>query len=293
MLIQTFEHGYKVVSHVSTNDAGRIYICKDVSGDKEYTILRLEDKTIVSELMIYLTTRIRRDIFTDYIEHFVFEDDFCIVLKYYRGVSLGEKLKSEHCSLSERLKLGTKILEKMVLFDMPSYFQKNCLTEERIMVQPSLDIAFNYLPSDIGNFATADDRAVLKSVIAILKKLFADELSKESAPPISQFLAVLHNEKLFDNVELYKQYTQMCQEVEGLPKDEVEKPKSKLFLLWERVKKQFKRLKKIFIAVLLVLTFAYLLWTIDKAINPTVNKARHFDFIGSVRILENQGSGGR
>jgi hypothetical protein len=293
LLIQTFEHGYKVISHVLTNDVGKIYICKDVSEDQEYTILRLSDKAIVPELMIYLTTRIQKHIFADYIEHFVFEDDFCIVLKYYRGISFFEKLKNERCSLKERLELGSKIFEKIVLLDMPLYFQKNCLMGELIVVRPSLDIDFNYLPSDIRDFAAADDEAVLKSVIVIFNKLFADELSKQSAPPINQFYTDLQNEKHFDNIELYKRYIQMCRKVESIPKEEVQKPKSKLFLLWERLKKQLKVLKKILIAILLVLAVVYLIWTIREAINPTVKEGKHFEYIGSEKILENQDSGGQ
>lgn len=288
MFIQTFERGYKAISHVLTNDAGEIYICKDVSTDQECTILRLKDRAVVPELMIYLTKRIQNKIFADYIEHFVFEDDFYIVLKYYRGISLSEKLKSEYCSLSERLKLGSKIFEKMVLLDMPSYFQKNCLAEERIIVKPSLDISFNYLLSDIRDFAAADDEAVLKALVAVIKRLFADEFVKQSVPPISQFCFALQNEQRFDNIELYKQYVQMCREVESIPEEEVQKPKSKLFLLWERVKELSKVLKKILVAVLLILAFAYLIYTIDRVINPTAKTEKHFESIGNVEIHENQ-----
>ena len=288
MFIQTFERGYKVISHVLTNDVGEIYICKDVATDQECTIFCIKDRVIVPELMIYLTKRIQNKIFADYIEHFVFEDDFYIVLKYYRGVTLSEKLNIEYCSLSERLKLGTKILEKMVLLDMPSYFQKNCLTEGHIIVKPSLDISFNYMPSDIRDFALVDDEAVIKALIAIFRKLFADELSKQSAPPINQFCSALQNEQHLDNNELYKQYIQMCREVESIPAEEVQKPKSKWFLLWERVKKLLKTLKKVLMVVLLILAVVYLIYSIDGVLNPNAKKEKHFEYIGNVKIHENQ-----
>jgi hypothetical protein len=286
LLIQTFERAYKVISHVLTTDAGEIYICRDVSEDREYTVLRLKDRDIVPGLIQYLTTRINNRTFDDYIEHFVFEDDFYLVLQYYRGVSLSEKLNSEHSSLKERLKLGAKILEKMVLLNMPSYFQKNCLTEKLIIVKPSLDISFNYLPSDIRDFAAADDRAVLQAFTGIFEKLFADELAKQSLPPLNQFYSSLQIERQLDYIELFRQYTQMCREAESFPEEEIQKPKSRWFLLWERVKKLLLGLKKLLMAVLIILAVGYLIYTIDKAVNPTVKLQKHFDYIGTVKIQE-------
>lgn len=284
LLIQTFERGYKVISHVLTTDAGEIYICRDVSEDGEYTVLRLKDRAIVPGLMQYLTTKISSGIFNDYIEHFVFEDDFYIVLKYYRGVSLTEKLNREHCSLGERLKLGAKILEKIVLLNMPPYFQKNCLTEERIIVKPSLDISFNYLLSDIREFAAADDKAVLKVFIDIFNKLFAEELARQSVPPLNQFSVFLQTEEQFDSIEIFRQYAEMCREVESLPEEEIQKPKSRWFLLWERVKKLLTVLRKFLAAALLILAICYLIYTIGNAINPKVELQKHFDYIGNVKI---------
>lgn len=285
MLIQTFEREYKVISHVLANDVGYIYIGKDVSADQEYTILRLKDRSVVPELMVYLTTNIQPRIFTDYIEHFVFEEDFYIVLKYYRGVTLSEKLKNEYCSLNERLKIGAKILERIVLLDMPSYFLSNCLIEDRIVVKPSLDVYFNYVPSDISSFAAADDTAVLKAVTVLINKLFADELAKQSVPPINEFCLVLQNEQFFDSIELYKLYMQMYREAQLISEEEVQKPKSKWFLLWERVKKLIKILKKLLAALLLILAIVYLIQTIDRAIHPVIKNEKHFEYIGTVRIL--------
>ncbi len=288
MLIQTYEHEYKIISHLLNNDLGDIYICRDIAIDLEYTILRIKDRVIVPGLMVYLNTNMRKEIFADYIEHFVFEDDLCIVLKYYRGGSLSEKLNSEHCSLNERMKIGKKILDRIVFLDMPLYFLKNCLTGERIIVRPNLDIFFNYVLSDIRDFAAVDDQAVLKAFAAIFKMLFADELSKQSAPPISQFYSALHKEQYFNNIELYKQYTKMCREVELIPEEELGKPKSKWFLLWERVKRQFVVLKKILAAALFILAVVYLACTVKEFIDPTLTRVNHFEFIGTLEIEEIQ-----
>ncbi len=288
MLIQTYEHGYKVVSHVLTNDLGDIYICRDIATDLEYTILRIKDRVIVPGLMVYLNTNIQKETFVDYIEHFVFEDDLCLVLKYYRGISLSEKLNNERCSLNERMKMGQKILDRIVFLDMPLYFLENCLTGERIIVKPNLDIFFNYVPSDIRDLAAVDDQAVLKAFTAIFKMLFADELSKQAAPPINQFYSALHKEQYFGSIELYKQYTQMCREVELIPEEELNKPKSKWFLLWERVKRLFKVLKKVLAVALMILGIVYLASTIKESIDPTINHVNHFEFIGTLEIEQVQ-----
>lgn len=284
MLIQTFERGYKVISHVLTFDIGEIYICRDIAADREYTLVCIKDRAVVPALMEYLTAMVNPRIFNDYIEHFVFDDNFFIVLRYYRGVTLHEKLKGEYCSLRERLQIGAKMLERMLLLDMPEYFQKNCLTESNIIVKPSLDVFFNYVPNDITSFAAADDEGVLKAVLGVFSRLFADELVRKSAPPLNDFYYALQNEQRFNCMEIYQEYTRMRREVEDIPEEEIEKPKSKWFVLWERVKAKLVVLKKMLAVVLLVLAFIYLIYTIDKSIHPDFKANNNYGYIGSVKI---------
>jgi len=283
LFIQTYERGYQVISHVLSNDIGEIYICRDISADQEYTVLRIKDKDIIAELMVYMNQTIK-DTFVDFKERFVFEGDLCLAFQYHRGSSLSAKLKHEYCSLNERMTMGKKILDRIVLLDMPLYFLKNCLSGERIIVRPGLDISFNYVPSDILHFAEVDDREVFTAFTAIFDLLFADELTKQSAPPINNFYAELHREQHFDSIELYKQYAQMCREVEIIPEEEINKPKSKWFLLWERVKKKFGTFKKILGVLLLILSVVYLAYTIGDAANPTITQVQHFEFIGTLEI---------
>lgn len=284
MLIQTYDHGYKVISHVLSNALGDLYIGQDIATGLEYTILRITDRAILPKLMVYLNTSVQKQSFVDYIEHFVFEDALCIVLKYYRGTSLSEKLSTEYCSLSERMRIGKKILERILFLDMPLYFLNNCLTGERIIVRPNLDIFFNYVPSDIRQFAGVDEQAVIQTLAAIFHLLFADELAKESAPPINQFYAVLVQVENFDSIKLYKQYNEMCRQVQLIPEEELNQPKSKWFLLWEQVKKRFQVVKKVVALVLMILAVAYLTYTIKEAISPTITQVDHFKFIGTLEI---------
>lgn len=284
MLIQTYENGYKVISHVLTNLTGEIYICRDVSGDGEYTILRVTDKRFLPEFMIYLTTRVHQNIFTDFVEYFSYEDDFYVVLKHAEGTSLAEKLKIENCSLKERLKIGEKLCERMVLLDMPTYFQLNCLKLERIIVKPGLDVVFNYVPEDIRNFAHADDDAVIEAFCVVFEKLFPVELLKQLAPPINEFYRSLKKEQHFDSIELYKQYRQMSREVESIPEDEIQKPKSWLFVLWEKIKRSFKVLRKFLAVVLILVALCYLVYTIYRFFNPVCEEKRYFENIGTVVI---------
>jgi sulfatase maturation enzyme AslB (radical SAM superfamily) len=283
LLIQTYERSYQVISHVLSNDLGEIYICRDITTDNEYTILRLKDRDIVPDLMVYLNNSIQES-FTDFVDRFVYEGDLCLVFKYYRGISLSQKLTYEYCSLSERMTMGKKILDRILLLDMPLYFLKNCLAGERIIVKPSLDISFNYVPSDIHDFAAVDETTALKAFTAIFNMLFAEELLRESVPPINQFYSSLKREQEFNSIELYKQYTQMCREVELIPEEEIIKPKSKWFQLWERVKRFLQFFKKVVGAALLVIAVVYLAYTIDRFANPIITPVKHFEFIGSLEI---------
>lgn len=283
MFIQTYEQSYQVISHVLNNDMGEIYICRDISTDLEYTLLRIKDKDIVPELMVYLNMTVKKS-FTDYRARFVFEGDLCLVFSYYRGLSLSDKLTNEYSSLKERMTIGQRILDRMVLLDMPLYFLKNCLTKERIVVKPSLEVSFNYVPGDIRYFAAANDRGVLTGFASVFNMLFADELTRESVPPINRFYSALQKEYNLDNIQLYKDYLEMCREVELIPEEDIKKPKSKWFLLWEKVKNSFKAVKKILAAVLFVVAVIYLAYTAGNYINPKTTQVMNFDFIGTLKI---------
>ncbi len=283
MLIQTYEHSYQVISHILSNELGEIYICRDIATDLECTLLRIKDKEIVPGLMVYLNNCIK-DSFLDFITRFVFEGDLCLVFRYHRGITLANKLTNEYCSLSERLMMGKKIWDKVLLLEMPPYFLKNCLSGGNIIVSPSLDIAFNYMPYDIHDFAAADGRAVLKAFTLVFNMLFADELRLESAPPINQFHLTLQRELEPDYIELYKQYIQMSREVELIPEEEIKKPKSRLFLLWERMKQHFKVFKRFLGVALLVIAIIYLAYTVSDFVNPKNNPVTNFDSIGTLKI---------
>ena len=76
----------------------------------------------------------------------------------------------------------------------------------------------------------------------------------------------------------------MCREVELIPEEEIIKPKSKWFQLWERVKRFLQFFKKVVGAALLVIAVVYLAYTIDRFANPIITPVKHFEFIGSLEI---------
>ena len=134
MVIYTYGHQYPVTSVLESNDKYDVYICNDSESNGFCRVLRLKDKSEIPDLVAWLSEVVDRDVFTDYMEHFMFEDSLCIVMKYTQGIILTDRIDTEAAPLRERLELFRKILERAVLLDIPDYFLDKCFEPKNIIL---------------------------------------------------------------------------------------------------------------------------------------------------------------
>lgn len=282
MIIQTFEHDYPVSSVKEMNNVYDCYICGNANGGGFCQILAIKDKSRFADLMSWLTLTVNTATFTDYIEHFNFDDKLCIVMKHTQGISLRKKLMTESLSLSERLELGRKILERVVLQEIPEYFLAKCFNLDCIIVNSDLSVNFNY---PIGDIMGDRSKEASDEIEAVLRALFVTELEKKIPNALVEFFDKIDELLDYNIIELYSVYYLMMSKVEAV-ETEAEEPKSIWYKIWDKTKKVLAVLKNILMITLVVLAVIYLLETINGTKSSTTMTS-NFDTIGTVEIEKN------
>lgn len=283
MIIYTYGHEYPVTSVQKTNDRYNCYICTDSRNGSFCRILSIKDKTLFPELVSWLSENVDPTVFTDYIEHFIFDDMLCIVMKYTQGVTLAEKTDTEGMPLRERLELCRKILERAVLLDIPDYFLDKCMDINNIIVTSDLTVYFNYPIEDI--IGNRDCRPMLQ-VEKLLRFFFAREIERKVPDELIEFFGEMPEIVKSNKIELYSRYYMMMTKL--VEKDAGEEvPKSIWFRIWDKILKFWQKIKRVLIFILLAAAVVYLVFTIQTS-GPSTKNRKNFDSIGTVTIDKNR-----
>ena len=282
MIIYTYGHEYTVTSVQKSTDKYDCYICGDSTNGGFCRILSLKDKTVFPELVGWLSKTVDPSVFTDYKEHFIFEDTLCIVMKYTQGVSLANKSDTEAMSLKERLELGRRILERTVLLDIPDYFLEKCFDAHNIIVSPDLTVSFNYPIEDI---TEQRECAPMKKAEMFLRQLFANEIERKVPDELIKFFGEMPGLAGSNMIELYSKYYMMMNSVIEREAGD-EEPKSIWYRIWNRIKKIWAKLKKVLMLLLLAAAVFYLVFTIQTS-GPSKKRQTTFESIGTLTIDKN------
>ena len=283
MIIRTFEHEYPVIGIKESTEKYDTFICRDVSGGGLCRIMSIKDSTLFADLVSRLTDTVNKEAFTDYREHFIYDGRLCIVMRYTQGVTLESKLSTESVPLKERLELGRRLLERVVLQDIPDYFLAKCFVPGQIIVAPDLSVSFNYPLEDIITDSGQNGR---RNIINVFNRLFDHELRRKVPDILMDFLKRLPALTEQRMIDVYGEYYVLMGRLEGYNESD-EQPGTFWFRLWDKIKKVFGVLKKILIFLLIAASVAYLIYVIA---DPRKNDASngHFKTIGTVTI-ENSG----
>lgn len=283
MNIRTSEKEYPIVGIKEQKEKYDVYICRDPATKELCSILSVKDCTLFPVLANWLTDNAGHDSFTDYRGFFIFNDQFCIVTKYSQGITLGSKLTTESVPLRERLEIGRKILEKIILQDIPDYFLSKCLSPDQIIIDNDLSVSFNYPVSDMIFDRSADGK---NNIVSIFRLIFEHELLRKVPDILIDFITRLPELSQNSMIDLYSEYYILMNKLENYS-DNDELPKTFWFKAWDVIKKIFKVLKVLLVIALIIASVGYLIYTI---IDPDKNKNSngHFPSIGTVTI-ENSG----
>ena len=286
MVIETYEKKYTVVQHLSAGPRKEIYSCRCSGEDDLYTVICFKDKQITNSIIEYICEQKKNVSFTDLVEHFVAGEYFHVVFTEPKGLDLERRLR-QHPSLVERLVMGKKIMEKLVLQKPDNYFLCQCLTPMNMYITDSGDASFYYSLFEVEKHEDYTGRKASAYLYRIISMLFADELKKNVVPPMEAFLKSIKEMDELDYISLYSSYNDAMVAVLGIPEEELATPKNFLFRLWERIKGVRTQIKKVLLFIIFVGVFIYMVYNIYNA-GRIKNYVDHFESIGSVTIQEGE-----
>ena len=288
MTIQTLKHQYEIVQKIRTTDQIDQFFCTEETDHKKvyFDIFKIKQRNLVVKLILTFTEQMSNVAFEDYYECFSKDGALYLVFVHKEAVSLRQKLQEEVCNLQERLQIGRKILERILLLNMPDMMVCDVLDADQIQVTPALDISFLYKLEEIEQFEQLNFSIVKQKMVALFEVLFERELLLDISEKIPTFLEYIKEESS-SYLEIYQTYIRL---MEQLQKSEaVLTPNTLWFRLWNRIKKLAVKLRGIVAIIVVLLIAGYLVYSI---LNPAPNTEDKFCFqrIGTLTIEQTEES---
>lgn len=286
MIIETYDKVYTVVRHSASNSKTEIYVCQNKEDQRLYTVIQIKDKEVTNRIIEFICEQKSNKKFPDLVDHFVYKEDLHVVFTYAEGILLEKRLKQK-CTLEERMEIGKKLLEKLVLYQLPFYFQCHCLKIENIFQTDAMDIQFQYDLDDVQEHASYTAQTARAYLYQILKTLFDKELKNKVIDPMQEFLKKIQREEEIEYLKIYKTYCEVCDQIKKIPKEEMQTPKNRIFCLWQKIKSIRGIIKGSLMALIFICVFGYMVYTICMFFKIK-GYEKHFKTIGTVQI-ENDG----
>lgn len=293
MIIQTHNSCYEVIRPESSDNIKDVYLCRRLQEDRErsYTVICMKDIGISQSLIEYFTNEVDTEKTTDFIEYFTYEGKLTFVFLYSRYITVEKKLLKDCCSFEERLVIGKNILERMLYLQMPPALQADALIKNHITVSESLDIRFNYELSFAGRLHdyTVQDTAML--LADIYQIIYSNEIRKNSCQELNDYLQWLEHGEYESYLDMFYRFHDLYQLLKGKKPEELKQPRTRLFKIWERLKKLICKLKKLLIALLMLGAVLYLAYSIAELAKPKSRNtagANAYRYIGSLEIKDTE-----
>lgn len=286
MLIGTFTDNYIVVSIREESEEKSVYICKKSreEDNRNYTVVKLNNMANADKFVEYFTTHINKEEFLDFIECFVFNECLYFVYLNHKAPSLGEGVLKRDHTFIERLEIGRGIINKMVYMNMPYAIQCNVLNVNKIMVDEDMTINFDYDFCEVDEIDRCTIRDVARLLLGIMNLIFRKEIELNSSDEINEFLEYLVSGKYESYIDFLYKYNEMYKAVKDKPEEELMRPRTKLYILWETAKIILKKFKVVLMVALVIGALAYLGFTIINKMKPSPVTGKAVPSIGEVPL---------
>jgi cbb3-type cytochrome oxidase subunit 3 len=266
-------------------------LCTDTLEEKEnrYNVLKIENHTILYQVMPMFNQQLKNNKFSDYVECFSKDNAFYVVFKHHGGNLLAEEFSKRNYSLNERLIILKNLLEKLVTQSMPYAIQEDILKSRSVTISQNLDVKFRYNLKNVSRYSEVDFKTLQRSLLSMVKYLLKDESSNEVSEKLTNYCENLRNGKYTELIQLYAEYIPIYDELFDNP--DVHKTiaqQSKLIKLWQKVRAVLNMLKPFAVTLLVVLAILYLLYTTFGYNKEDKSQYNTYKSIGTLDIKEYQ-----
>ncbi len=219
MIIQTPDRSYQVISRKQQEGVFEVLVCRDLQTEGiENTLIRFfrpEDIRRILERNL-LHKEITGN-FVDYKESFLWKDSLIMVFVRREGSQLSQWLKKEEIPLSQRLEIGKRLLERLLLLNMPEYLLCGILNPTCILITKALEVTIQYEPDKtfIAGLEQAPEEQLGGCFYQLFALLFQKEEQQQSSRELHDFLEQLRKEPYQDVFHIYQIYDRLMEELMG------------------------------------------------------------------------------
>lgn len=261
------------------------YLCKEIN-DKSpvlYRVVRIINRELTYKLITFFMEQKNNIAFVDYYDCFSKDGNLYLVFSNNEYQPFMNKLKQEDCVLKERLEIGKRILERVLLLNIPTILLYDVLSEGSIGVSDSLEIAFDYNLVSIPLFDKVQMKDVQERFHVLFNHLFAHELLTMASDDIMNFIKRLSEVEVQNCFEIYQNYEALYEKLSNTETLQSIKPNTRAFRSWEFIKKIGKVIKPLFMLAILGLIIGYLVYSIIQ-LNTDVTEVINYQKIGTITI---------
>ena len=287
MVIRVLDQNYFVLQTLPSETGLLQYVCKNVAEDDGhvYRIVMVPPEETGPGLVDWLFKIWKAGRFHELKQYASEGDSLKIVVDcgYEAAVSLEEMLDSEPISLKERTHMCTKLLERLILSDVPDFFAIHALDPKTVCYTESMDCCFRFELESLLKYTEADRLKTFQKLRAVMRKLFSQELREKKMPELKSLLDRILQQEFPDMMEIYKAWLPIAEKYADMEESRLE-PVSLGTIIWKMVNKVVDFIKKWMGLVIILIALAYLVISIRNFMAPTKQKDV-YNAIGDMTII--------
>lgn len=286
MIIRSLEADYQVLYRKKETEAFELLICRNQkeTADTTYTLLHFSQKEEMRRLVE--KNLIEKEItgnFVDFKESFLWKEG--LVMAFYRraGMPIHTWLTKEQVSLSVRLEVGKRLLERLLLLNMPEYLLCGVLNEDCVLVTEAMEITINYEPGELIWKESEFPKRIRNGFYQIFSLLFQKEEQEQSCPEIHEYMEQLRLEPYQDIFHLYQTYDRMQELL--MKREDVDdlKPRTWLYRLQALAATLLQIGQKLMVPVIIMIGMILMIYLICNPAQEEIED-RSIEQIGTLHI---------
>ena len=286
MVIRILDQNYFVTETLPSETGLLQYVCRKVSEDdgKEYRIVRIPLEEAKPGLVRWLSANYRKGNFRELTQYANEQGHLLVVADCgnRKARPLSELLREGAFSLRERLIMGKKLLERLILSDVPNYFALYAMDTDHVRFTEALDCCFTFELEHLPRFCEAEAEDVQRRLKNVLSELFREELKDGKIPEMQAFLDRISQREFPEMMDICRAYRPIAEELSGKDEETLDN-QSLPFRVWETIKRIAAFLRRILFLVVFAIAIAYLVLSIRDFLAPA-QQADTYKSIGNLTI---------
>jgi len=287
VVIRVLDQNYFVLQTLPSETGLTQYVCKNVSADDGlvYRIVQIPMEETTPELLAWLSQLFRAGRFRELVQYASERDRLQVVVDCgpEEAAQMEQILVQEKPSLKERFRMGGKLLERLIISDIPACFAIPALDALHVRYTPALECSLSFELDQLPAFFAADQDKFWSRLRRVLRRLFTEELRDRKLPELKAYLDRLLEQDFSDMLEAYKAWLPIAEQYSEAEEEKLE-AKSLPYVIWDKIKAFWHFLKSLFFLVVLGIALFYLINSVRTFLAPTEQKDV-YEMVGDLPII--------